>query len=79
MDADDVPQITQKIKADEIEIVVMYAKHRKSKRNKHLRLAVELTLTIPIMDSRKRIKISRRLSIITKTSGICSQDCTGSQ
>ena len=35
MDADDVSQITQKIKADEIELVVMYAQYGKSKRNKH--------------------------------------------
>ena len=35
MDADDVSQITQKIKADDIEIVVMYAKYGKPKRNKH--------------------------------------------
>ena len=35
MDADDVSQITQKIKADEIELVVMYAKYGKPKRNKH--------------------------------------------
>ena len=35
MDADDVSQITQKIKADEIELVVMYVKHEKFKRNKH--------------------------------------------
>ena len=35
MDADDVSQITQKIKADEIELVVMYVKHGKSSRNKH--------------------------------------------
>ena len=35
MDADDVSQITQKIKADEIELVVMYVKIEKSKRNKH--------------------------------------------
>ena len=35
MDADDVSQITQKIKADEIELVVMYARYGKSKRNKH--------------------------------------------
>lgn len=31
MDADDVSQITQKIKADEIELVVMYATYQKSK------------------------------------------------
>ena len=35
MDADDVSQITQKIKADEIELVVMYARYGKSKRNKY--------------------------------------------
>ena len=31
MDADDVSQITQKIKADEIELVIMYVKKRKAK------------------------------------------------
>lgn len=31
IDADDVSQITQKIKADEIELVVMYATYQKSK------------------------------------------------
>ena len=35
MDADDVSQITQKIKADEIELVVMYADYGNSVRNKH--------------------------------------------
>ena len=35
MDADDLSQITQKIKADEIELVVMYAGHENSERNKH--------------------------------------------
>ena len=35
MDADDASQITQKIKADDIELVVMYAKHEKFRRNKH--------------------------------------------
>ena len=35
MDADDVSQITQKIKADEIELVVMYATYQKSKEDEH--------------------------------------------
>lgn len=35
MDADDVSQITQKIKADGIELVVMYARYGESQRNKN--------------------------------------------
>lgn len=35
MDADDVSQITQKIKADEIELVVMYATYQKSKEDEN--------------------------------------------
>lgn len=35
MDADDVSQITQKIKADEIELVVMYARYGESQKNEN--------------------------------------------
>lgn len=35
MDADDVSQITEKIKADEIELVVMYARYGESQKNEN--------------------------------------------
>lgn len=72
MDADDISQITEKIKSDEIELVVMYAAIRELERMRIDGLVAELILTTLIMDSRRKTRILKRYLTTSQTSGICS-------
>ena len=72
MDADDISQITEKIKSDAIELVVMYAAIRELERMGIDGLVAELILTTLIMDSRRKTRILKRYLTTNQTSGICS-------